>query len=84
MAARITRVTNNEEIRSRIKVSLLLEVLEKQGLSLNDKNGEPIPELSPVRMKAIEILLRKALPDLSSITLEGNADKPIRLITRAD
>ena len=84
MAARITRVTNNEEIRSRIKVSLLLEVLEKQRLSLNDKNGEPIPELSPVRMKAIEILLRKALPDLSSITLEGNADKPIRLITRAD
>jgi len=84
MAARITRVSNNEEIRSRIKVSLLIEVLEKQGLSLNDKNGEPIPELSPVRMKAIEILLRKALPDLTSITLEGNAEKPIRLITRAD
>ena len=84
MAARITRVTNNEEIRSRIKVSLLLEVLEKQALSLNDKKGEPIPELSPTRMKAIEILLRKALPDLTSITLEGNAEKPIRLITRAD
>lgn len=63
MAARI-RQHHQDEVRARIQVSQLINVLEKQAL------GEGA-DLSPSRMKAIEILLRKSLPDLSAIELSG-------------
>jgi len=34
-------------------------------------------ELSMSRMKAIEILLRKSIADLSAITLSGDAENPL-------
>lgn len=34
--------------------------------------------LDAPRLKAIEILLRKSLPDLSAVTLSGDADNPIK------
>ena len=78
MAARITRTTNSEEIRSRIKIGQLLNALEKQALDLKTD------ELSPTRVKAIEILLRKALPDLSAVTHSSDPNKPFVFITRAE
>lgn len=70
MAARI-RLQHQEEVRARIQVSQLINVLERQALDPD------APELSNTRMKAIEILLRKSLPDLSAVTVEGNADSPL-------
>jgi hypothetical protein len=55
---------HQEDVRRKIQVSQLLNVLHDHALS---ETGE----ISPSRMKAIEILLRKSLPDLSSVTLEG-------------
>lgn len=40
--------------------------------------------MSPTRMKAIEILLRKSLPDLSSIELTGDADSPLQVVQRIE
>lgn len=34
-------------------------------------------ELSNSQVKSIEILLRKSLPDLATVTLVGDADKPV-------
>ena len=67
MAARI-RPQHQDECRARIKVSQLLNRLQDHGL------GEI--ELDMARIKSIEILLRKTLPDLSSTTIEGG-DKPL-------
>jgi hypothetical protein len=72
MAARI-RQHHQDEVRARIQVSQLINVLEKQAL------GE-CADLSQSRMKAIEILLRKSLPDLSSVELTGQGGGPLRVI----
>lgn len=73
MAARI-RKHHQDEVRARIQVSQLINVLQKQAL------GESEDEISPSRMKAIEILLRKSLPDLSSVELSGTDGGPIRIV----
>ncbi len=70
MAARL-RVQHQDEVRTKIQTSQLVNVLQKHALT-----GEN--DISPTRMKAIEILLRKSLPDLSAVTLEGDDNKPIR------
>lgn len=70
---------HQEDVRRKIQVSQLLNVLNAQAL------GTAENELTPVRLKAIEILLRKSLPDLSSIQLEdGKGNGPsIAEIVRA-
>lgn len=51
--------------RERIQTTQLVNRLQKNGL------GELDPELSPSQVKSIEILLRKALPDLSAVEHSG-------------
>jgi hypothetical protein len=70
MASRI-RAYHQDEIRAKIQASQLVNVLQNHALGLSES------ELTPTRMKAIEILLRKSLSDLSSIQLTGDSDKPI-------
>jgi hypothetical protein len=72
MAARI-RKHHQDEVRARIQVSQLINVLERQAFGDSE-------ELSPTRLKAIEILLRKSLPDLSSVELSGTDGGPIRIV----
>ncbi len=71
MAARI-RKQHQDEVRARIQVSQLINVLQNQAL------GEG-PEISPTRLKAIELLLRKTLPDLSSVEHSGDDESPVRV-----
>lgn len=70
MAARLNKL-HTEEIRSKIQASQLINVLQNHALS---DSGE----ISPTRMKAIEILLRKSVPDLSAIALTGADDGPVQ------
>ena len=63
MAARINK-KHHDIVRERIQTSQLINVLQTHALS-----GEN--EITPTRMKAIEILLRKSLPDLSSVEMTG-------------
>lgn len=72
MAARI-RKQHQDEVRARIQVSQLINVLERQALGESE-------DLSPARLKAIELLLRKSLPDLSAIELSGEGGGPIQII----
>ena len=72
MAARI-RKQHQDEVRQRIQLSQLINVLEKQAL------GEGA-DLSPTRIKAIEILLRKSLPDLSAVTISGDPENPLEVV----
>jgi hypothetical protein len=63
---------HQEDVRKKIQVSQLINILQNHALS-----GEG--ELPPTRMKAIEILLKKSMPDLSSVELSGDADAPVEL-----
>lgn len=67
MATRTIRVKHQDEVRAKIQASQLVNVLQNHALGL--KKGE---ELSMTRMKAIEILLRKSIPDLSSVEMNAN------------
>lgn len=71
MAARL-RKTHQDDVRTKIQVSQLLNVLQNHALG-------DLEELSPSRLKAIEILLRKTLPDLSQVEAEhsGSDGGPI-------
>ena len=65
MAARIRKIRHDEETRLKIKVTQLINRLTAHAA------GEV--ELSATQVRAIEILLRKALPDLSNMTVDGES-----------
>lgn len=65
MAARINKL-HQEDVRRKIQVSQLLNVLQNHALST-----ESSVDISMSRMKAIEILLRKSLPDLSALQVDA-------------
>lgn len=75
MAARL-RTMHQEDVRAKIQASQLVNRLEKQAF------GEI--ELTPSQLKAIEILLKKSLPDLQSVQLTGSADDPVEIVTRIE
>lgn len=77
MAARI-RKTHQDEVRAKIQASQLINVLQNHAL------GEDEKELPPSRLKAIEILLKKSLPDLSSVEVSGDEDNPVRTVSRVE
>ena len=71
MAARLNKL-HQDDIRKKIQASQLINVLQAHALT-----GEG--EFSLTRMKAIEILLRKSVADLSAVTLSGDADNPVAI-----
>lgn len=70
MAARL-RTRHQEEVRTKIQTSQLINRLENHAL-----DGA---ELSATQIKAIEILLRKNLPDLSQVEITGDPEAPLEL-----
>lgn len=76
MAARLNKF-HSEEVRAKIQASQLINVLQDHALS-----GES--ELSMSRMKAIEILLRKSVPDLSAVQISGDEESPLKTVTRIE
>lgn len=76
MAARLNKA-HQDDVRLKIKTSQLVNRLQDFALGgVDPKTQEPI-DIDAPRLKAIEILLRKSLPDLSSVTLSGDPDKPL-------
>jgi hypothetical protein len=69
VAARTRKVKHDDFTRERIKTTQLVNRLEKHAL------GEI--EMEPTQVRAIEVLLKKSLPDLSAVTHSGDKDKPI-------
>lgn len=70
MAARVNKVKHDDKTREKIRTTQLLKRLHAYALGEDDpQNGKPV-ELSTGQVKAIEVLLRKSLPDLQSISGE--------------
>lgn len=76
MAARLNKL-HQEDVRKKIQVSQLINVLTDHALNEGS-------EISMSRMKAIEILLRKSLPDLSAVTISGDDENPVRHVSRIE
>lgn len=75
MAARLNP-KQDERARSAIKTTQLVKRLNCFALVEKDDAGNDV-EIDPTRLRAIEILLRKSLPDLSAVTLSGDDDNPV-------
>jgi len=73
MAGRPINKLHQEDVRKKIQVSQLLNVLQNHALGASE-------DLSPTRMKAIEILLRKSMPDMASVTVSGDSEQPLQHI----
>jgi len=71
MAARKMTKLHQDDVRSKIQASLLVKTLSDHALGV-------IEELSPTRIKAIEILLRKSVADLSAVEVTGAEGGPVR------
>ena len=72
MAARI-RKKHQDEVRAKIQASQLINRLQNHALSTE------VDELKPSQLKAIEILLKKSVPDLQSTEITGDSDSPMQL-----
>ena len=70
MAARLNGA-HQADIREKIKTSQLINRLQDFALDGTDPKTGNLIEIDSPRLKAIEILLRKSLPDLSAVTHEG-------------
>lgn len=83
MAARLN-LRQQEQTRSAIQTSQLVNRLQSFALGEKEATGDKPVELDAGRLKAIEILLRKALPDLSAISLSGDPDNPLKVVARIE
>lgn len=70
MAARV-HLEQDARTREKIQTSQLINRLNSIGMGLAD--------CSPTQMKAIEILLRKSLPDLASVSVTGGDGGPVQI-----
>lgn len=75
MAARLNR-KQDERSRSAIKTTQLLKRLNAFALGEKDEAGNVV-EIDTTRLRAIEILLKKTLPDLQSIQHGNDPDNPL-------
>lgn len=70
MAARLNR-RHQDLVRDKIQANQLINRLEDHALGNVD--------LTTTQIKAIEILLRKTIPDLSAVEYSGDEDAPITI-----
>ena len=74
MAPRTVKIRHDEETRAKIQASQLINRLQSHVF-------EDV-EISATQMKAIEILLRKSLPDLTSVTIDGDLEVALKPLVR--
>jgi hypothetical protein len=75
MAKRIN-LTQHAGVRQAIQATQIAKRLEKH------VNGEI--ELTATQVAAARILLGKTVPDLSSVELTGDAEKPVHVVSQSD
>lgn len=77
MAARLNQ-RHQDFVRAKIQASQLINVLQNHALGLDEK------KLTPTRLKAIEILLKKSVPDLSQVAHTGEDGGPVQTVSRIE
>lgn len=73
MAARMRKL-HQDDVRAKIQTSQLVNRLESHALGT--------VELSATQIKAIEVLIRKTLPDLSAVEMTGEDGGPIETVQK--
>lgn len=71
MATRLNK-RQTEGCREAIKTTQLLNRLQKFANGEKENGSDKLVELSPAQIRAMEILLNKSLPNLSSVEMNAN------------
>lgn len=79
MAARKVKPTKIQQEQTRAAIQTTQLVKRLQDFALEEKDIE----IDPQRLKAIEILLRKSLPDLQSVAMDLGGSQ-VQIILNAD
>ena len=74
MAGRPMNKLHQADVRAKIQVGQLLKTLQDHALT-------GAGELAPTRLKAIEILLKKSMPDLQAIQHSGDPENPVVIVS---
>lgn len=72
MAARTRKIRHDDETRKKIQTTQLINRLTDHALGKID--------LDNTQVRAIEVLLKKSLPDLAQVTHQGDVDAPLQVI----
>lgn len=72
----VATVDQGQQARAAVDTVRLIKRLQQYALGEVDEDGSPI-ELDASRLKVIEMLLKKTLPDLASVSLAGSSDKAL-------
>ena len=67
---------HQEDVRAKIQTSQLINRLTDHALGNNDV------KLETSQVRAIEVLLKKTLPDLSAVEMSGEGGGPLQVILR--
>ena len=76
MAARLNP-QQDKRSREAIQTTQLVKRLNCFALEIPDDAGNMV-ELDGRRLRAIELLLRKTLPDLAAVTISGDPENPLK------
>lgn len=71
-------------IKTQMLLARLHSYVEGEVYASGPKKGLPKVTLEPGQVTAALGLLKKAVPDLSSVELKGDAEQPLHIITRAE
>jgi len=63
-----------DEVRSRIQAIRLVDVLHQFIFSEEDKNGRKLADLSMAQVRAIDVLLKKVVPDLTRALISADVN----------
>ena len=79
MAATKGKLTKSQQdqVRSAIQTTQLVKRLQCYALDQKDDAGN-IVDLDSGRLRSIEVLLKKTLPDLSAVTIAGDPENPLK------
>ena len=70
-----------DEVRKQIQTTKLLQVVHDIA-SASEKVAKLAPAEKAVRLQAAQILLRKTLPDLSSVEMTGEGGGPLTVVIK--
>lgn len=65
-----------DHVRQKIQASQLVNRLHDHAIGKTD--------MTPTQVRAAEVLLKKCVPDLSTVTMAGDPDNPVRTVTRIE
>lgn len=74
MSNRVIHERLSEEHRKKIQTSAIVNRLNSIAVGKVD--------VTPTQMRAIEVALRKTVPDLTSITIKGDEANPLNAVVR--